>query len=492
MVAATSFRSGGRWSRGDRLTGEQVFSSDDILFQNTGEEDSPAEWSRKQARRKRILDASHTWAELLEKAGLEVRTESKLTEYGILTGHHRRVEAYRAVNMLPVIAQRERAPLGLAAQYFCDKLLPRGSAVAQLVVTAGPPTPVSGLREASGDLHRLLSRLAPEMKKRFGVCVLLRSTHCPSSKDRPAGTTVEHLVHLHAHVLLQVCQADAEDEVWCLGVQEWCRRFLKAAVAGPRLEADPAAAVRYVLKPDWMGPPPSCPKTALALFEATGRLKFAQPMGDLAKFLRELRQAGEAIVGLRRDGKVELVRQLRSRRSPANGNCSNAAGRRPPRTNVVVAVTNPRASFSRRYEPVAIVRNFDETTIDPSRIIDPWTLSILRDVFERKADARRSRRGSPNGASVADPRFKRPRFDPKHLVHPGRSTVRGNDDRQSQAGDGGLGRRCRAASVVASDTLNTSIAARRSYPAPPRSKQKRIQQIAPSSPVSASGEGTEV
>jgi hypothetical protein len=387
---------------------------------NTGRSVDPEAWRKRCERKAKLKAQNERIADALERQGVVVRQPSTVTAVGDVTGCVEPVTGYRAVRILPTIAQRDRAPMLAGLRYFMANN-PIGRHVRMAVITSGERVPLFGDLRGRQEVHaRRISKWASEARRRYGVEVLLRSTE-DTLKDGGA--------HWHGHVLYAPMRRLPADE-WAAFLS-WTGRFLRAYWQDCGRLKEPQEAIKYHFKPSELEGQPDA--VLHWLYRETKGLKLVQPMGAFAEFMRELKQSGQKLVMVNREGRgAQLQRVQRPRRDPV-GKAGSGGG---PVENMLLPRMLPQARFCRYGEPVTLVGNF---TRNPETTGGRQRLAIMAE-RAREARVMWDRNGAPppdvalaesQGQAAAEPGragavlpFQPPAAAGTIRVHTSRPTVR--------------------------------------------------------------------
>jgi len=230
-------------------------------------------WRDRCQRRAALTAQTERLADALADAGLDVRKPSEVVLVGAVTGVVEEVSAYRKVCFLPLVAQRERAPMKNALSYFV-RSRPH---LRYAVVTSGARVPAFGpLRKRIQELHRRVSKWAFEASRDWEVDVFFRATEF--TRDESGS------YHPHANVVYAP-RRRLPAHRW-KAFLAWSHEFLGAhwKDAGEIAKVD--EIVKYPFKPSELDGIDG--GEALWLFEQTTRLKFMQPMNAFADFRCEI------------------------------------------------------------------------------------------------------------------------------------------------------------------------------------------------------------
>jgi hypothetical protein len=373
-------------------------------------------------RREELNRLSAVVADLLERAGVTV-TGARLAAIGLVTQQSLEVPSYRAIQIIPAVAARDRAPIAASLCYHLQNL-PCGR-VTSLVVTTKERCNITGLRGSITALGRQVSRWSSIAKSRWGIDVLLRVTEYTIRESvDPSGPA--YFVHAHIIALVPNTWLTRGDErlAECL---TWSKRTLGIEILDHDVVHDREAMVRYCLKPLFMsgsGDPAHLPRTpdeAVALAEAVANLKLVQPLGSFKEFRSRLETDGlKAVRIVDEEGSPYELVERRTR--PAGHNPKERLPKDTRGTNRIRCVILPIALHTRYREPIAIVDGYDPTTFAPPTRVGSVATTDLPGIWRRN--------GAPEpGAAVAEAaaaahRGKTPTASaPRHRVLTGRSTV---------------------------------------------------------------------
>jgi hypothetical protein len=153
---------------------------------------SVEDWAARKQDRERLTADTERLAAILEAQGVQARLPVEMTALGACTGEMDFLDGWRNTNVLPLVASRNRGQLLRDLQYFVQTH-PKSKYLRYAVVTSGERVPLFGdLRGRMQDLHRLVSRWANDVCKRFDIEVYHRQTEAPAD----IGLTF----HIHANV----------------------------------------------------------------------------------------------------------------------------------------------------------------------------------------------------------------------------------------------------------------------------------------------------
>jgi hypothetical protein len=362
-----------------------TFTYEQQLARNTGWQTPTQSWEAAQRRNKVLRAQTEAMANDLESHGVPTRRTGKnITLRGDVTGACETSAEYRAIRFLPLIAQRERAPLLNALRYF-QRTNTAGKHLRLAVITTGQRVPIGGpLRATLQRLHRTISRWSSEAAQRFGIDLIYRGSEIT--------VDAANTFHPHANVLYAPRKALSKEQ-W-KDFLVWSSRKLGAHWKDCGKLAKPDEAIKYPFKPaDLDG---LDPKTLVWLHTELERLKIAQPLGLFAAFWRALDFNSEkiAFVADRRGGKMQRIKKQRREGKVASGDAN------PEAENVLITRTAPMPIHSPWWEPCSLIKNFTET---PKTEGGAFRLTILKD-RERGAREAWDANGAPDPHQVLSSR----------------------------------------------------------------------------------------
>lgn len=304
--------------------------------------------------------------EKLESVGIPTRLENQgVYVIGDLSGRCEPLDAgYRHINLIPVVAQRERKDVANELQFFIDakKIKARYA-----VITSGQRIPFGGnLKDIRAKHTRKISKWASESRA-HGVMVLFRSDELTFRRSAIAGL---HGCHLHSNVVYYPMgrMTKAKWSEWLA----WSHKKLGTHWRDCGRLKDVREVVKYVSKLSYgsqgltkaerdggmLGLNELTADELGWLFRETYRAKMCQPMGTFGGFKRYLTRKGERIRTVRlQSGRAVLARVTRSKtdtkkNDPGTGRVDN----------VVIGRMASHPRFSGLFEPCTIVKNYNPDT----------------------------------------------------------------------------------------------------------------------------------
>lgn len=285
--------------------------------EETGQGCSPEAWAKQILSKTTIKEQTEALAQNLEAARKLAYREMSffLAKWWVHSRKLEQIPQYRRICLLPYIAAIVRASKLAALEYF----LQRNRYARFWTFTTGIRCDLAGLRPRIAFLHRRLSRLSAFLREKFGVELVFRSTEF-GTVERAGGSersegriefdeaTGEPLFHVHAHVVVNSLVGRLSKARWA--------ELIKAvwdfwtAPDGTRAHWDADGVIRdarevckYVTKPaDLLS---LSPDHIGRLHEAIFRMKLCQPMGTLAKEIRDRKNNPNGRKVLRRYAKKD-------------------------------------------------------------------------------------------------------------------------------------------------------------------------------------------
>lgn len=311
-----------------------------------------------------LLEAeSEQIARKLESVGIQTRNENQgLYVVGDLSGCCEPLDAgYRHINLIPVVAQRERKEITNELRYFLDNA--KGRIPRYAVITSGQRIPFLGDFKSVRAKHtRRISKWASESVAK-GVAVVFRSDEVTFRRSDDAGCDG---CHLHSNVVYYPLRRLSRKE-WADWLA-WSHKKLGAHWSDCGKLKDVREVVKYIcklsyvsgsddLKAGYVGLNQLSAEELGWLYQETYRAKLVQPLGQFAHFKRYLDNSGERVRSIRlKSGRIDLARVKRSEKQPK----PNGDGARTD--NQILGRLAPSPRFSALFEPCTIVRNYEPNT----------------------------------------------------------------------------------------------------------------------------------
>lgn len=308
-------------------------------------------------RRSRLSAQTRLLSDRLEGQGIPAYdlTQTMFT-IGEVTGDIERINGrYRHIQLLPEVAQKDRANMVKALTYFMQNHHAR-KFFRYAVLTNGERCEYGGnLKQQRQRHYANIRRWSNEIRDRFGIVLLYRGAEFTFSD---AG------VHDHDNIVYWPTRK--------LNAEQWqdFLTFTRQRLGGVwwkdcgRL-TDVKEVVKYICKltsdkndTESYGVDMLSAQQLAWFHRETYRSKLSQPLGPFADFLSELEQSREKIARMRlRDGSTKLVRMSKEPK-PKRSN-ERTAGRQDAE-NVVVGRTLPFAGASGVIETHSLVLGYTE------------------------------------------------------------------------------------------------------------------------------------
>lgn len=277
---------------------------------------------------------------LLEAGGYvaERPMSSDIVRVGVCSGGVEVVPAYRNINFLPSVARAKRQKMVRNLSWWADQ--GRGY-LRYGVVTAGVRVPISQLRQSLKDLGRLVSRwAASDQLRAWGVSVVFRASEFT--------VNAEKLCHPHINLVYDFTRRlDPEEFAQFL---KFTRDFFGAVWKDCGRLIDPAEVVKYVVKPVDLEGLGSADLVVLA--HSLFGLRLVSTFGRFREAMQRLKLANQTIS---KTWRGDSWRWCIVQRSPV---VRAESGRSLAGVDQVLCVTSPAPSFSPRFEPSVLVRNW--------------------------------------------------------------------------------------------------------------------------------------
>ena len=315
----------------------------------------PEKWAKKQKARQELSEQTAALADILEAQGIAARLDSDITAIGLVTGQTDKVESYRAIRFLPLVAQRDRQPMQNDLRYY-QKHMPGGRYVRFMVVTAGARVPIGDdLRGAITTLNRNISRWASDARSKYGIEVLFRGTEFTIDESKT--------FHVHANVLYRPSKVLSRGKF--SKFLSWSRQRLGGhhIKDNGRLEK-PQEAIKYPFKPLDVMSLANDPAQIVWLYEQTKRLKMMQPMGAFKEFRSDLADTGEKVAALRTSLGPRSMRVRKKRRTPSAK--KNKGTSETLVENLILTETLPQFRNTPWAESCLLVQGFTQNPTTPS------------------------------------------------------------------------------------------------------------------------------
>ena len=355
-----------------KLPFAHIIDPDTLWKWETGTDVDADKWNEGQFRDLKLRAQTDRIARRLEKAGILTRQRGSNTHLVcLMTGQSAKVPDYRNCNIFPVVQARNVSAMQRLVAFWFSQI--RLDQLRMFIISDGL-VKLPDYRRAHGAFKRRISRLASEpWLKDAGISFEYYSVEI--TVQRPND---EPLLHLHSHVLVRSRKRLGKKR-WAELIERIRRHFSKRYVRDEPLRS-PAECVKYVFKPADLEEKLTDAELAI-LFDQIFRLKFYQPLGDLAEYNRNLKWSNQK---LRKAGprgeelkwhRVQRKTRIKAEEEPPHlrdvlmttedPDSSNGVPEAPePKENVILGVTAPIAKFSPTRTPCVIVKNFTGVASD--------------------------------------------------------------------------------------------------------------------------------
>ena len=319
--------------------------------------------------RKALLEEiSDLVANDLEKGGHTAYDENQnLTIVGA-SGETKEVKAYRNINIIPLVAQKNRARMLKCLEYFCETRV-NDNQLRMWVFNLGARTPLGDVRDRIKLLHSNINRLAYEIKKKYGIDIFFRSTELGSVQKSEGVSNL----HLHTHCLVKTPYLKDWSEVVSWINKRW-RELCKLSPNSKWSVFKESGSIykireacKYVIKPMELMELSS--SEICQLYEQTKGLHIVQARGDFKKARSNFKVTSSKPVrrwngkeyewrvvknvNAKTDAEKELIRcaKLLEQNSSSDSQLE-------PADNVILSLLEPSCFFSPVFEPAFLVRNY--------------------------------------------------------------------------------------------------------------------------------------
>lgn len=279
-----------------RFHAQQLEAERDFLAdaeENTGVEMSVEEYSKRANLKERLREMTREIARKLELAGVKsIRDDGyKLWAYSIHSETLEEIELYRRICVLPTVAAATRAKILAAIEFFVQE----NRFLRFWTLTTGDRCFVEEIPGRLDWAFERMRKLNYELRKRWGVSILLRSTEFGTVEnaqqsggllqfDRDGQGRLEPTYHPHLHLIVSCERGFIAPDIW-EALCEFVRRFwgYHCDFTGGKKGAIITSArefVKYVTKPGEMVK--LTPEQLRKFYEATANRRLLRPMGRLA------------------------------------------------------------------------------------------------------------------------------------------------------------------------------------------------------------------
>ena len=345
-----------------------------LVRENAGRSLDPEVYDKKTKDRRKLREQSFEIAMKMKEAGKDVfNADADMHMVNPITGEAKKIDGYKNVCFIPAVAAKNRKPMKERLFHYLN--LPRNQGKVRMwVFNMGARSEIAQVSERVSKLNRNLGILSHEIRKKWGIDFLFRSTELGEPKYGDQGRVN---FHVHAHVLVRT--EFIKD--WT-GMLQWVhRRWRRICRMSPNQSWSVfyegktlnivEEACKYVIKPDKLqkltGP------ELVGLSDALFKKHLVQPMGRFKGFcaymkrnhLRPMRTMGKdgvlsSMLVKNWNSKTEREKELdRCWRETAK-ELGTAFVADRPQDNVVVSVCQPSFAFGNSCMPALLVRNYTE------------------------------------------------------------------------------------------------------------------------------------
>ena len=316
----------------------------ELCSQSSGDEISQEDFEKRHSDRMELVNQTEFIADQLLKEGINVRLEDSVYMVGVLSGKEIELKDYRNIKFLPVIAARKRAPMLKHLEHFMEE----NPYCRMWVLTSGPRTTLSNVRETIKKFHRRLSKLASQkFLTERGIEVVFRSTELGEIEIQEGQPTF----HIHAHVIVNV-KRRLKKAVWSDTLSR-LKSYWKHHEKDAERILKVREACKYMVKPHDLKKLSS--SQLVELMYATEGLHMVQPLRSLKEQIRDFHEKGLKLVRRKNPSEGKTWRAVRNwNRIPRSEEPSESKDGK----SFVAAMIAPAPIVSHICEPVAIVMNY--------------------------------------------------------------------------------------------------------------------------------------
>jgi hypothetical protein len=357
-------------------TPRPILSAEQLDETNLGVRHDVGTWAGRRIRYEALLEQTERLAAALERSGIPAKSTTPAVEIDLAWGTIDSTPAWRPIKFLPVVAQRDTAPMRNALLYFTLHHV-LGKYARMATITTGGRVPVGGdLRGRLKKSSRDISRWAHECDTEWGVSVLFRGAEFPR-KVECQGEERRATYHVHQHVIYTPRPGMTKAR-WRQFLR-WSERRLGDygwTFTDNRRIKDPVEACKYPFKPGDLDHAPD--DEIKWLYHETFRAHLRQPLREFREFLNGLERhtrivgtpEGEKIVPAplkvgfvdRGDGAGSRLEIIAKRTRGAAPEREEVDEDRAPPENVIAHTTAPTATTAPLATPKLRVLNY---TSDP-------------------------------------------------------------------------------------------------------------------------------
>ena len=322
----------------------------------SGDMIDPDQWQKGQERRQALLEQSHYIAEQLEAEGIKAYIEQDLTIFGLHSKGIRKMENFRNIQFLPIMAKKNRSSILKTLEWYLNKN-PNARAC---TLTSGVRCGLKELPERCRWMHRKVSKCnSMRWMKELGARFIFRTTEL--GEICPIGDDVS--VHPHCHLILVLDSYIARAK-WSDLLSKLHDFFGTHFEDCGRLR-NVREMVKYCVKPSDLQELTS--KQIATLYHAQSGLRLVECLQDLRAEKRQIKESRKKLV--RRKGVLKLIPNwvggMPVEKVPLymQGRCAE-----DPVSAQLVAWCAPARVFTPVTEPIFIVHGLRGS--DPSRVFE--------------------------------------------------------------------------------------------------------------------------
>jgi hypothetical protein len=325
-----------------------------IAAEGSGHMQDSDKWYKAQQSRQSLTEQTHHIASQLEKEGIDAYQDQDLYIFGLNSKGIKKVENFRNIHFLPLVAQKNRAKTLKTLEYYL-KQYPNARTS---VLTSGKRCGLTELRDRCRTMHRKVSKInsMPWMQE-VGARFVFRSTEL--GEIVPIGDDIS--VHPHCHLIF-VLDKFITREKWS-NLLKQIRAYFGTHYEDCGKLKNVRELVKYCVKPtdfQYLGS-----KHIAKLYHATKRLRFVECLKDLRVMKRSHKDNRKKLV--RSKGVLKLVDNWVGGKAPDDvprylqGRCVD-----DPSSPQLVAWCAPARVFTPVTEPMFLVHGLGST--DPAKV----------------------------------------------------------------------------------------------------------------------------
>lgn len=406
-----------------QATRDRYPSQEFVSCLNTGRGLNPELWRERRDSDARLVAQTDSLVAALERTGINATGANDVVAVGLITREFERLNGYRSICFLPLVAQRDRRPMLNELRYFRSQHRSHGKYMRYAVITNGPTVPAQGMppadvvairqkiqesdcdkvreelrqglkehaffegRQRTQDLARTISRVADWAREKYGIDFVYRGIEY-TVKQRGSDDHVS--MHPHANVLYTP-PPNLSKRKWRSFLSEMHDQLGGWHWQDNGVLENPKEAIKYAFKPVELEGISDA--TVRWLYEQTFGLKMAQPMGAFMRWRHDELTVQEWFNEISQTWGTKQIKGAKMRRrkhrkvvtfdyakgpysdGPSLGVCSVrkrpgsgsskqttiVAEGAPPPENVLMGITMPQRRFSPFSEPCALIMNYTPT-----------------------------------------------------------------------------------------------------------------------------------